>query len=144
MKNLLGKKFTGVKFNSDTLYYSEYMDDFIGVEGEIIRINDRKDAVVVKFRSGVVWSYPLSIALKQLQPVPEITEGVMMEVSDYKSFYVALQRLVYCKINGQFAVLNSCGSLVYFKYARPITKEISMQEIADKFGIDVNNLKIKK
>jgi len=39
---------------------------------------------------------------------------------------------------------NSKGTIIDNRYLEPKTVELTMDEIAKKFGIDVNNLKIKK
>jgi len=151
MKCLLGKKIRGFKFKSDnTISYSNEMDKHIG---EVGIIKYRLDNYVrVLFEDDNTLFYPLPEALEHLvdseDSIPELGDGVFMEVSDNKDFSNSRKKLVIGKKFDLFYAwhLDFTPTLETWGYARPINEkiELSMQEIADKFGVNVKDLKIKK
>ena len=145
---LIGRKFTGVKFKDCSFPgWSSSMNDYIGVEGTITERTDRGSYKVV-FPDGNNWLYPKSVVEEQLSVNVPTLEGVMMEVSDDISFVRSCERLVYGRVNGVYIVRAGDNSSLYeYKFARPIqpkVTEISMQDIANKFGVNIDDLKITK
>ena len=91
--------------------------------------------------------YPFDSLYKKMSLEPEVQElgeGVLMEVSDYEDFSKSVRRIVIGKFNNSFIVCESSFSRIFrYEYARPIKTTLTKQEIADKFDIDINQLKIK-
>ena len=142
MNNLIGRKCKGFKFEGE--YYYD-MDEHIGEVGKITYIDDLFARIRFKNHS---WNYPLNEIENHLVPeeieIPELGEGVLMEVSDYEDFSKSVRRIVIGKFNNSFIVCESSFSRIFrYEYARPIKTTLTKQEIADKFDIDINQLKIK-
>jgi hypothetical protein len=68
MKDLIGKKVKGFKFESseyDGLQYNSYMDEYIGEEGCIVCYNERYNCYKVQFKDDY-WDYPASLIEQHL------------------------------------------------------------------------------
>ena len=148
MNNLKGRKIKGFKFEgSAELVYIDSMDDKIGEVGEIKNVYS--DSVEVIFNDDCIWRYPLDQIEKHLIPeeneIPELGEGVLMEVSDCEDFEVSYAEVVIGSYIGLFLVGESTH-ISYWKYARPIKEKVVLthKQIADKFNIDINQLEIEK
>jgi len=94
--------------------------------------------------------YPFDSLYKKMSLEPEVQElgeGVLMEVSAFESFSPYITLRVLGVFEGKYV---SCSpehkTLVRWKYARPIQQKtkLTLQEIADKFEIDINQLIIEK
>lgn len=142
MKCLLEKKIRGFNFGASKI------KDYNNKVGIIKHQLD--NSVVVLFDDGNYCDYPLPEALNHIvddeDNIPELGDGVLMEVSHNEDFFLSLKRKVIGKKHGLFYGQKEVDSISVFgyKYARPIKEktELSMQEIADKFGVDVNDLKM--
>jgi hypothetical protein len=148
MNNLKGRKIKGFKFEgSAELVYIDSMDDKIGEVGEIKNVYS--DSVEVIFNDDCIWRYPLDQIEKHLIPeeneIPELGEGVLMEVSDCEDFEVSYAEVVIGSYIGLFLVGESTH-ISYWKYARPIKEKVVLthKQIAEKFNIDIDQLKIEK
>ena len=147
MNNLIGRKIKGFKFEGkEWLPYVGYMDDRIGEVGEITFLYS--DSAQVFFNDGCFWRYPLDQIEKHLIPeeneIPELGEGVLMEVSDCEDFEVSYKEMVIGNYKGLFLVGESTHSS-YWKYARQVRKVVlTHKQIAEKFDIDINQLEIEK
>lgn len=117
MENLVGKKMKGFAFHSkeNWSYNSSKMDKHIGEIGEIKQQGEY--VVTVQFKDNS-WTYPLAEALQHIvqeEPtIPELKEGVLMEVSHdgedwFQQKIIAKYKDIY--INNVFST---------YKYARPI------------------------
>ena len=146
MNNLKGRKIKGFKFNHEKINYNPKMDKYIGKVGEITHVCMNNITVHFKGRS---WSYPIDQIEKHLIPeeneIPELGEGVLMEVSDSKNFSKSHKRMVIGKYRGLFAIAHT-DYINRYKYARPIKEKVVLthKQIAEKFDIDINQLKIEK
>ena len=146
MNNLKGKKIKGFKFKDKSPHFEDSMSVHIGEIGEISLV--LHDRVQIEFE-GVSWYYPLHQIEKHLLPeeneIPELGEGVLMEVSDCKDFDVSYEEAVIGSYKGLFLVGESTH-ISYWKYARPIKEKVVLthKQIAEKFDIDINQLKIEK
>lgn len=146
MNNLKGRKIKGFEFRDDELNYDIAMDKHIGEVGEITRVFSFSARVQFENNS---WNYPLDQIEKHLIPeeneIPELGEGVLMEVSDCGDFDVSYKEVVIGSYKGLFLV-GEPTHISYWKYARPIKEKLVLthKQIADKFNIDINQLEIEK
>jgi hypothetical protein len=131
MENLVGKKIKGFKFEGRRGYsYARSMDKYIGEIGVIT--NQDEEAVTVKFKEDW-WNYPLPEALEHIiqdkPTIPELGEGVMMEVShDEKPWF---ETKVIAKYKNNY-ITNLGG---FYPYARPIQpKKVTMEELEQLVG----------
>ena len=145
MNNLIGRKIRGFKFKDKSPKFQDSMSVHIGEIGEINSVLD--DRVLIEFE-GVSWYYPLDLIENHLIPeeneIPELGEGVLMEVSDCKDFEVSYKEVVIGSYKGLFLV-GERTHITYWKYARPIKEKVVLthKQIAEKFNIDINQLKIE-
>ena len=143
MNNLIGRKCKGFKFEGE--YYYD-MDKHIGEVGEITYIDDLFARIRFKNDS---WNYPLNEIEKHLVPekikIPEIGEGILMEVSNHEDFEESCAESVLLIYKNRFVALDEEGHIYAWEYARPIQEKVTLtkQEIADKFGYNINQLEIK-
>ena len=134
---LIGKKMKGFCFTGPG--YVEEMIPFTGKEGTIVELGSLNPNVLVNFGPLRFW-YPISGALENLvkeTEIPELGEGVLMEVSNYKDFCMATNRKVFAKKGSRFyAWGKDKGHETYgWLYARPIQhKEISKEEAEQKLA----------
>ena len=143
--NLKGRKIKGFKFKNSKIGFRDEMNNFIGEVGEISSI--LYDRVRVQFKEDS-WFYPLDQIEKHLIPeeneIPELGEGVLMEVSDYKDFYLSCERMVIGKHKSLF-IVGDRSRINYWQYARQVRKVVlTHKQIAEKFDIDINQLEIEK
>ena len=144
--NLKGRKIRGFKFKDKSPEFQDSMSVHIGEIGEINSVLD--DRVLIEFE-GVSWYYPLDLIENHLIPeeneIPELGEGVLMEVSDCEDFEVSYAEVVIGSYIGLFLVGESTH-ISYWKYARPIKEKVVLthKQIAEKFDIDINQLEIEK
>ena len=146
MNNLIGRKIRGFKFEDTNIVYLSVMNSNIGEVGEITFVS-KKD-VMVQFENDR-WYYPIDQIEKHLiseeNEIPELGEGVLMEVSDSEDFCLSCEEVVIGSYIGLFLVDESTHSS-YWKYARPIKEKVVLthKQIAEKFDIDINQLEIEK
>lgn len=153
MKNLIGKKIKGFKFYDG--FYTKAIDDYIGKIGVIIEIFN--GSVKVQFANGMVWSYPLTEALNHIvEELPQRGDEVLVWDEEENT---AVKRIFLTYIEGAMYPVQ----VVYdgyekpfkdgkpfpninFKYYKPIPQKtkLTLQQIADKFEIDVNDLEVEK
>jgi hypothetical protein len=133
---LIGKKMKGFCFTGPG--YVEEMIPFTGKEGTIVELGSLNPNVLVNFGPLRFW-YPISGALENLVEeieIPELGDGVLMEVSNVSSFYNSKIRRVFGKKDGYFLAFGEGDDhpVVYtWSYARPIQhKEISKEEAEQK------------
>ena len=143
--NLKGRKIKGFKFEDINIGYFPGMNSFIGEVGEITHVYI--DRVSIYFKEDS-WFYPIDQIEKHLIPeeneIPELGEGVLMEVSDCEDFEVSYKEMVIGNYKGLFLVGESTHSS-YWKYARQVRKVVlTHKQIAEKFDIDINQLEIEK
>tara|TARA_R110002167_G_scaffold96020_2_gene254985 strand:+ start:314 stop:754 length:441 start_codon:yes stop_codon:yes gene_type:complete len=143
--NLKGRKIKGFKFEDINIGYFPGMNSFIGEVGEITHVYI--DRVSIYFKEDS-WFYPIDQIEKHLIPeeneIPELGEGVLMEVSDCEDFEVSYKEMVIGNYKGLFLVGESTHSS-YWKYARQVRKVVlTHKQIAEKFDIDINKLEIEK
>ena len=147
MNNLKGRKIKGFKFENSNIGFSDEMNNFIGSIGKVDCVYS--DRVLVEFDFGSYFQYPLDQIEKHLIPeeneIPELGEGVLMEVSDCEDFDVSYEEVVIGSYKGLFLV-GEDTHISYWKYARPIKEKVVLthKQIADKFNIDINQLEIEK
>ena len=147
MNNLIGRKIKGFKFKGKSgQSYEDRMDCHIGEIGEISLV--LSDRIRIQFKDDF-WSYPLDQIEKHLIPkeneIPELGEGVLMEVSDCEDFDVSYKEVVIGSYKGLFLV-GEHTHISYWKYARPTKEKVVLthKQIAEKFDIDINQLEIEK
>lgn len=154
MKELIGKNIKGFIFEpkKSTIFLSE-MNDFIGKIGIIIEADD--EDVKVSF-DGCIWFYPLPEALNHIvEEHPQRGDEVL--VWDEDEIY-AVKRIFLAYIEGanypvqvvyEVDVENfkngKTFSMSSFKHYKPLPQKtkLTLQQIADKFGVDVNDLEVE-
>jgi hypothetical protein len=126
MENLVGKKMKGFSFQK-----KNYVRDTLemhGFRGEVGEIVDNNSMLVeVDFGSNKTFLYPLPEALEHIiqdEPiVPELGEGILMEVSDGGKWWRT--KKVLGSSNGLFVT-----DPILWKHARPIQpKKVTMEEL---------------
>ena len=146
MNNLKGRKIRGFKFEDTNIVYLSVMNSNIGEVGEITFVS-KKD-VMVQFENDR-WYYPIDQIEKHLIPeeneIPELGEGVLMEVSDFEDFNLSCERMVIGNYKGLF-IVGELSNINCWEYARPIKEKVVLthKQIAEKFNIDINQLEIEK
>ena len=130
MENLVGKKIKGFRFEpTSRRSYVSSMDEHIGEIGVIT--SQGEEVVTVKFKKDW-WYYPLPEALEHIiqdKPiVPELGEGILMEVSDGGKLWRT--KKVLGSSNGLFVT-----DPILWKHARPIQpKKVTMEELEQLVG----------
>jgi len=143
MNNLIGRKCKGFKFEDEEIAFAEGMEYYVGKTGEISNIIENK--VRIEFLD-TAWIYPLNqIEEHLISEIPEIKEGVLMEVSNYEDFEESYEENVLLMYKNRFVALDEEGLIYAWKYGRKIKQKVTLtkQEIADKFNIDINQLIIE-
>ena len=128
MRNLIGKKARGFKFNStEKCDFTFGMEEKIGEIGTITRYDEWENSYKITFDDGDYWFYPATEIEKHLiDLIQELSDGVLMEVDDDEEFSDPVKRLVFGKKNGRYLAWVdgtdywACNS---WKYARPIKEE---------------------
>lgn len=147
MKDLVGRKVKGFKFDVKRLHYSHYMDECIGKIGVIIGVDVYDSDAEVKFEDGKTWAYPLNQIEEHLVPEREI--GKEYEFSDDGQVWTEPTKLLaiidheykYLVVGGHDAVFEGYKQI---REIKPKVKELTLEEAEEKFGCDVNEIKIKK
>lgn len=155
MKELIGKKIKGFKFKADkNIAYFYNMNNHIGKVGVIREVFD--ECVRVKFDDNNYYSYPLPEALNHIvEEHPQRGDEVLIWDGDETD---AVKRIFLAYIEGANYPINvvtngyeenfkngeTFATSKYRHYKTiPQKTKLTMQQIADKFGIDVNYLEIE-
>jgi hypothetical protein len=145
MKDLIGKKVIGFRFDSHAYKcgYSKEMDELIGETGVINKYHSLSNCYTVQFK-GEYWNYPAELIEQHLieENSDEIDRDVLRrELEKFGNFYRSE--------NAKRSIYTEGGGFIddYFEYLdkedEP-TKEITLQEIADKFNVPVDKIRIKE
>ena len=156
MKELIGKKIKGFKFSgTDCLRYnSGKMDNYIGKIGVITKVHDKD--VKVDFENNNYWHYPLPEALNHIvEEHPQRGDEVLVWDGDESK---AEKRIFLAYIEGGSNPVQvvyygdkekfKSGKTFYisrYTHYKPIPQKtkLTLQQIADKFEIDVNDLEVE-
>ena len=131
MENLVGKKMKGFSFREKNCLRDRLeMHGFRGEGGEIVKVHP--NFVDVYFGTFKTFSYPLPEVLEHIiqdEPiVPELGEGILMEVSDGGKLWRT--KKVLGSSNGLFIT-----DPILWKHARPIQpKKVTMEELEQLVG----------
>jgi hypothetical protein len=160
MKQLIGKKIKGFKFEDGTNDISYIigdagMDKYIGQIGVITKFYNDSN-VLVKF-SDTELIYPLPEALNHIvEELPQRGDEVLVWDGDES---IAVKRIFLAYIEGAnyptFVVHDTdeenfkngkpFATVKYKNYKTiPQKTKLTLQQIADKFGIDVNDLEVQR
>ena len=156
MKELTGKKIKGFEFKSKSAslpIYNKEMDNYIGKIGVIYSVGN--GFIDVQFDNRP-WSYPLPEALNHIvEEHPQRGDEVLVW-DRYES--TAVKRIFLAYIDGAnypiYVVHNdyeenfkngeTFATSKYTHYKTTLQKtKLTLQQIADKFGIDVNDLEVE-
>jgi hypothetical protein len=156
MKELIGKKIKGFKFSgTDCLRYnSGKMDNYIGKIGVITKVHDKD--VKVDFENNNYWHYPLPEALNHIvEEHPQRGDEVLVwdryESTAVKRIFLAYiegaEYPIHVVLNGYEENFKNGETFATSKYRNyktiPQKTKLTLQQIADKFGIDVNDLEVE-
>ena len=144
MKDLIGRKVRGFKFEDkkyhNRLSYCRNMDKYIGVIGTIKGFSPRLNAYEVHFED-VYWHYYPAELIEQHLVEDTIDRDVLRrELEKFAKYY---------KCNGSYSITGRTKNCIdeYFEYLdkeENPTKELTLQEIADKFNVPVDKIRIKE
>jgi DNA-directed RNA polymerase sigma subunit (sigma70/sigma32) len=141
MKDLIGRKVRGFKFE-DTRYekfgYCDDMDKYIGKIGVIGRYVDEDKSFSVVFDDDF-WYYPAELIEQHLVEEPIDRDVLRQELEKFLNY---CERHLLCSITGKTQEFID----EYFEYLdkEGSTKELTLQEIADKFNVPVDKIRIKE
>lgn len=153
-EDYIGKKIIGFKFKHDQCSFNSDMNQFVGVEGTIIDIDEYFKCFRVNFNDSQssdwrsIWSYPIEFCLDRIiDEIPELKIGVLMEVSSYDDFNPSHKRFVMGKSGNKYFAWNNAekendvifDNVTSWDYARPIQEKVlklTMKQIAEEFGVD--------
>ena len=157
MKELIGKKIKGFKFKSKSAslpIYNKEMDNYIGKIGVIYSVG--KGFIDVQFDNRP-WSYPLPEALNHIvEEHPQRGDEVLVWDGDetdavkriFLTYIEGTKYPVITVINGDEELYKNgdmFGIYFYKHYKLPPQKtKLTLQQIADKFKIDVNDLEVER
>lgn len=150
-ENFIGRKIKGFKFElTEKLNYLKSMDQYVGVVGDIIGVDQY--GVNVVFPDGGVRAYPANQIEKHLISetpiIPQLGKGVLMEVSHYSNFKISKQIPIFGEAPGGGYIgweVDDGGEVIiygveYWPYARPIQetpiKEYTLEELKAIVGHD--------
>ena len=141
MKNYVGRKIRGFRFEDDTdgVAWVVGMQLFICRVGEITF--QTHDFVTVKFNEIITWSYPLSLIephlIEETPEIPQLGEGVLMEVSNVGAIWY--ERRISAKTSNGYYV----GENKLWKHARPIPQlpKYTHAELVEIVGHDFEIIK---
>jgi hypothetical protein len=157
MKELIGKKIKGFKFEeTDCLpYNNKEMDNYIGKVGVITKVRD--EDVRVKFEDDNYYFYPLSEALNHIvEKHPQRGDEVLVwDIDESKAepriFLAYIERAMYpvqvvhggCEKDYKNGNHFDTDRFKFYKLP-PQKTNLTLQQIADKFGIDVKSLEVQR
>lgn len=151
MENLIGRKVKGFKFeNGDDIGYVSRMDEHIGEVGVIESFDKINKTFRVQFKDNY-WLYPLSEINNHL--VEEFERGELVETRDDGDEWKPMIFLT--EIEGaKFPYVcvatmdeenfknNKPFGFNSWKHIRKIKTKITLKEISEKFGVDVDKIEI--
>jgi hypothetical protein len=157
MKELIGKKIKGFKFKSKSAslpIYNKEMDNYIGKIGVIYSVGN--SFIDVQFDNRP-WSYPLPEALNHIvEEHPQRGDEVLVwDIDESKVepriFLTYIERAMYpvqvvhggCEKDYKNGNHFDTDRFKFYKLPPQKTK-LTLQQIADKFGIDVNDLEVER
>ena len=157
MKNLIGKKVKGFKFEDDKYpsNYNKEMDRYIGEVGEIITHKKDYNSYKVLFKDNFFY-YPAELIEKHILEEFERGEVVLVRDNDIDEWYEETYITTIEGANYPFVVVDGYDKenfkkgepfdTITYKQIKKKTKklELTLEEIASKFNVDVKDLKIKK
>jgi hypothetical protein len=140
MKDLRGKKVRGFKFSD--FYkcgYNKKMDIHDGQIGTIIGIRGNNNSYRVNFGDDY-WDYPAELIEQHLVEDTIDRDVLRQELEKFVNYY---------KCNGSLSITGRTKRWIdeYFEYLdkeESPTKELTLQEIADKFNVPVDKIRIKE
>jgi hypothetical protein len=158
MKELIGKKIKGFKFDKiDILPYNKNaMDNYIGKVGVITKVHDKD--VKVEFENDY-WFYPLPEALNHIvEEHPQRGDEVLVWDGDgdesiplkriFLAYIEGAEYPIQVVLNGYEENFKNGETFATSKYTHykttPQKTKLTLQQIADKFGIDVNELEVQR
>jgi hypothetical protein len=136
MKNYVGRKIRGFRFENrtDNILWFDEMQDVIAEIGKIVEHEDKW--VYVEFKDNS-FCYPISLIephlIEEDPEIPQLGEGVFMEVSDDGVYWVKAN--VIAKLSNDY-YLSSVRNT--WKKARPIPQlpKYTHAELVEKLGHD--------
>jgi hypothetical protein len=141
MKNYIGKKIRGFRFESemDDLLFNRGMRKNIGEIGEIIV--QHESSVKIQFEKEF-WYYPISLVdehlVEETPEIPQLGEGVLMQISDTGKKWS--EAYIIAKLaDGRFLDKNRLP----WQYARPVSQlpKYTYAELVEKLGYDFEIIK---
>lgn len=160
MKNLIDKQIRGFKFieaeNCVTVGWNNSMESYIGKLGTIIEAYD--GYVRVKFEDGKNWVYPINLIKDHLVgELPERGDTIFVWDGDDASYpdeaiflaYIpgTILPVICVRPRDEDRFRNGLQfDTISYQYWKPAAKKLklTLQDIADKFGVDVSQLEIEK
>jgi hypothetical protein len=141
MKNYVGRKCKGFSFESgiDGVEWDNFKEKYIGEIGVIIEQNDFD--VAIEFKDSYCFLSPISLIEEHLIPetpeIPQLGEGVEMEVSDYGIDWCK-RKVVGLLPNGSFLTTSIDTCVATWQYARPLpeVKKYTKEELVKILGHD--------
>ena len=145
MKDLIGRKVRGFKFEDkkyhNGLSYCRNMDKYIGVIGTIKGFSPRLNAYEVHFEDVYWHYYPAELIEQHLVEEPIDRDVLRQELEKFADWYKKPISTISI-VTKQERCINE-----YFEYLdkeENPTKELTLQEIADKFNVPVDKIRIKE
>ena len=141
MKNYVGKKIRGFRFEDETdgLKWIEEMTGCIGYVGEIKYQHSKYVGIII---NNYYWQYPISLVDEHLveeEPeIPQLGEGVLMEVSSVGHLW-SQEKVIAMTKDGKYLDAD----FVRWEYAKPITQlpKYTHAELVEKLGHDFEYVK---
>lgn len=142
MKDLIGRKVRGFKFEDkkyNGLNYCPAMNRFIGEVGIITEVGKANNNYVVKF-NNISFIYPAELIEQHLVEDPINRDVLRQELEKFAEYY---------ENHGSYFISTQTKNCIdeYFEYLdkeENPTKELTLQEIADKFNVPVDKIRIKE
>lgn len=157
MENYIGRKMIGFQFEDgiDSIKWLSSKKDFIGIIGKIIRQENR--FVIVNFEDDNYLVYPISMVEQHLLPIelelPKKGDRILVSNDgkrwEERIFLAYIEESIYPIIGVLMSNENEFKKgekvpVYFWKYWKPLLEKIKLtkQEIAKKFGINVEQLEI--
>lgn len=150
MKDLIGKKVRGFKFEGD--YYPATMDEYIGVIGKIVDVCKKYKTATVNFNNdGYYWDYPLDQIEQHLVKEEPTTEEILKMVYDKWGFDVLdvlidntpIKDLDTLGFGESFVIEQLINKWYPKKYLSIINNEISITREQTSISVEVTD-EVKK
>ena len=140
MKDLIGKKVRGFKFDGRfSCKYNKSMNKYIGKIGVITEYINYLNSWRVDF-SDDYWWYPAELIEQHLVEDTIDRDVLRQELEKFAKYY---------DVYGTYSITGRTKRCIdeYFEYLdkeESSTKELTLQEIADKFNVPVDKIRIKE